>query len=38
VGVQAAKAAGMSCIGIPSDPGEPLAEADYQLDSLTQLL
>jgi HAD superfamily hydrolase (TIGR01509 family) len=38
VGVQAAKAAGMSCIGIPSNLQEPLTEADYQLDSLTRLL
>ena len=37
-GVAAAIAAGLTCIGIPSHPGERLAEADVVIDSLTELL
>jgi HAD superfamily hydrolase (TIGR01509 family) len=37
-GVAAAKAAGMTCIGVPSHPDERLAEADIVIDSLTELL
>lgn len=37
-GVRAAKGAGMACIGVPSDPTEPLSDADYVIDSLTDLL
>ena len=37
-GVRAAKAAGMTCIGVPSHPDEPLAPADHVIGSLTELL
>ena len=37
-GVRAAQAAGLACIGVPSDPTDPLAEADYAVASLTELL
>ncbi len=37
-GVQAAHAAGMACIGVPSDAAHPLLEADHQVASLTRLL
>jgi HAD superfamily hydrolase (TIGR01509 family) len=37
-GVEAAKAAGMACIGVPSDPAEPLRQADHVVGSLTELL
>lgn len=37
-GVQAAQAAGMTCIGVPSNPSEPLAQADLAVASLTELL
>ena len=37
-GVKAAHAAGMSCIGVPSDSDHPLLEADHQVASLRQLL
>lgn len=37
-GVEAAKAAGMDCIGVPSDPSEPLHLADHVVGSLTELL
>jgi HAD superfamily hydrolase (TIGR01509 family) len=38
LGVAAAKAAGLACIGVPSYPDEPLHEADYRAASLTELL
>lgn len=37
-GVRAAKAAGLTCIGVPSDPRHPLAEADHVVGSLLELL
>lgn len=37
-GVEAAQAAGMRCIGVPSDPDQPLPAADYIVASLTELL
>jgi HAD superfamily hydrolase (TIGR01509 family) len=37
-GVAAAKAAGLTCIGVPSDPRHPLAEADHVVGSLLELL
>lgn len=37
-GIRAAKAAGLSTIGVPSDRAHPLAEADHQVTSLTELL
>ena len=37
-GVKAAHAAGLACIGVPSDSDHPLAEADYQVESLMELL
>lgn len=37
-GVKAARAAGLTCIGVPSDPDHPLAEADHQVATLTELL
>jgi beta-phosphoglucomutase-like phosphatase (HAD superfamily) len=37
-GVRAAQAAGLVCIGVPSDAGHPLLEADHQVTSLLQLL
>ncbi len=37
-GVQAAQAAGLTCIGVPSDPAEQLARADHVVASLTELL
>ena len=37
-GVKAAHAAGMSCIGVPSDADHPLLEADHQVASLAALL
>lgn len=38
LGVAAAKAAGMACIGVPSDRDHPLVEADHRVESLTELL
>lgn len=38
LGVAAAKAAGLTCIGVPSNPGEPLLTADLVVESLTELL
>ena len=37
-GVKAARAAGLACIGVPSDPDHPLGEADHQVAALTELL
>ena len=37
-GVRAAHAAGLTCIGVPSNPTEPLAEADLAVASLAELL
>jgi beta-phosphoglucomutase-like phosphatase (HAD superfamily) len=37
-GVKAAQAAGLACIGVPSDSDHPLAQADYQVESLSELL
>ena len=37
-GVTAAQAAGLACIGVPSDRDHPLAQADYQVESLSELL
>ncbi len=37
-GVRAAKAAGLTCLGVPSDPRHPLPEADAVVASLTELL
>jgi len=37
-GVQAAQAAGLHCIGVPSDAAHPLKDADQQVKSLTELL
>jgi HAD superfamily hydrolase (TIGR01509 family) len=37
-GVQAARRAGLTCIGVPSDAEHPLTEADHLVSSLTQLL
>lgn len=37
-GVRAAKAAGLTCLGVPSDPRHPLTEADAVVASLTELL
>lgn len=37
-GVAAARAAGLTVIGVPSHPGERLAEADFVVGSLTELL
>jgi len=37
-GVRAAHAAGLACIGVPSDADHPLAEADAVVRSLTELL
>ncbi len=37
-GVQAARAAGMTCIGVPSDPSEALEDADHVIASLTELV
>lgn len=37
-GVQAAQAAGMACIGVPSDADHPLLEADHVVGSLAELL
>jgi HAD superfamily hydrolase (TIGR01509 family) len=37
-GVKAARAAGLTCIGVPSDPDHPLTEADHQATALTDLL
>lgn len=37
LGVRAAKAAGLACIGVPSDPSVPLPEADAVVDSLLEL-
>lgn len=36
-GVAAAKAAGLTVIGVPSHPDEPLAQADVVVNSLTEL-
>ncbi len=37
-GVKAAQAAGLACIGVPSDANHPLPEADYVVASLAELL
>jgi HAD superfamily hydrolase (TIGR01509 family) len=37
-GVRAAQAAGLTCIGVPSDPRHPLLEADHVVASLSELL
>ncbi len=37
-GVKAAHAAGLTCIGVPSDRDHPLAEADFGVRALTDLL
>jgi HAD superfamily hydrolase (TIGR01509 family) len=37
-GVLAAQAAGMTCIGVPSDPRHPLGDADHVVDSLLELI
>ncbi len=37
-GIKAARAAGLTCIGVPSDMDHPLPEADYVVGSLTELL
>lgn len=37
-GVAAAKAAGLTCIGVPSNPREPLEQADLVVSSLAELL
>lgn len=37
-GVAAAKAAGLTCIGVPSHPGECLERADVVVRSLRELL
>lgn len=37
-GVRAAHAAGLACIGVPSDADHPLLEADHQVASLAELL
>lgn len=37
-GVRAAHAAGLTCIGVPSDADHPLLEADHQVASLSELL
>ena len=37
-GVTAARSAGLTCIGVPSDPRYPLHEADIVVDSLVALL
>jgi HAD superfamily hydrolase (TIGR01509 family) len=37
-GLKAARAAGLTCIGVPSDPNHPLHEADYVVESLLELL
>ena len=37
-GVRAAQAAGLACIGVPSDANHPLPEADYVVASLAELL
>ena len=37
-GVRAAKAAGMTCLAVPSDPEVPLLEADLVVPSLLDLL
>jgi len=37
-GVRAAHAAGLACIGVPSDADHPLPEADYVVESLDALL
>lgn len=37
-GVRAAQVAGLTCIGVPSDPAHPLTEADLCVASLTELL
>ncbi len=37
-GVRAARAAGLTCIGVPSDANHPLPEADYVVASLAELL
>lgn len=36
-GVQAAQAAGMVCIGVPSNPDQPLPQADHLVAALTEL-
>jgi HAD superfamily hydrolase (TIGR01509 family) len=37
-GVRAAQAAGLTCIGVPSDPRHPLREADHVVASLLELI
>lgn len=36
-GVQAAQAAGLRCVGVPSDAAHPLPQADHVVGSLTEL-
>jgi HAD superfamily hydrolase (TIGR01509 family) len=38
LGVRAAQAAGLTCIGVPSDPRHPLLEADHVVASLRELI
>jgi HAD superfamily hydrolase (TIGR01509 family) len=38
LGVQAAKAAGMTCIAVPNDPTESMDHADHVVESLADLL
>jgi HAD superfamily hydrolase (TIGR01509 family) len=38
MGVAAAKAAGLTCVGVPSNPREPLLDADLVVESLATLL
>ena len=37
-GVRAARVAGLTCIGVPSDPDHPLTEADHRVATLAELL
>ncbi len=37
-GIRAAQSAGLTCIGVPSNPREPLEMADLVVESLTELL
>ena len=38
IGVRAAKAAGLTCIGVPSDPDNPVPQADRSVASLLELI
>ena len=38
IGVRAAKAAGLTCIGVPSDPDNPVPQADHSVASLLDLI